>query len=200
MPPGEPPPRPDRRTYSDAMAATAADIAAGLRTRLPNLPTKKLHKLLYYCQGHHLASFGQALFPEAVSAFDMGPVVGSLWFRERESATPASTEPALTEAELNTIGYVVSRYGSLSGRDLEILTHHEDPWLRADESREPGGRVRIEREWMQEYFSSDAATDELPDPPDAVLDRWREVLDTDTGRDAAPDSVDELRRRLRRSA
>ncbi len=190
----------ERSAYADAMASSAADVAASLRTRLPNLPTKKLHKLLYYCQGHHLATFGRPLFPEAVTAFDMGPVVGSLWFREKESPAADLETAALSEAELNTIGYVVSRYGSLSGRDLEILTHHEDPWLRADENRDPGGRVRIEREWMQEYFSANDAADELPDPPPELLDRWRELLVADPGRDVAPDSVDELRRRLGRSA
>jgi uncharacterized phage-associated protein len=123
-------------TYSDAMAASAADIAVTLRSRLPNLPTKKLHKLLYYCQGHYLATFGRPLFPEAVSAFDMGPVMGSLWHREKEPGS-SSASMGLTEAELNTVGYVVNRYGALSGRDLEILTHHEDPWLRADLGREP---------------------------------------------------------------
>jgi uncharacterized phage-associated protein len=39
---------------------------------------KKLHKLLYYCQGHHLATFGLPLFDESISAWDMGPVVGTL--------------------------------------------------------------------------------------------------------------------------
>jgi hypothetical protein len=37
------------------MVVSAHDVAAALRARLPDLPTKKLHKLLYYCQGHHLA-------------------------------------------------------------------------------------------------------------------------------------------------
>jgi hypothetical protein len=129
----------------------------------------------------------------------MGPVVGSLWFRERESGEIVESAGP-TEAELNTVGYVISRYGALSGRDLEILTHHEDPWLRADELREPGGRARIEREWMREYFSADAATDDLPDPPDELVQRWREVIATDVVSDVRPDSVDDLRRRLGRSA
>ena len=29
------------------------------------------------------------------------------------------------------IGYVVSRYGALTGRDLEILSHGEPPWALA---------------------------------------------------------------------
>ena len=30
--------------------------------------TKKLHKLMYYCQGHHLATFGEPLFAGVVAA------------------------------------------------------------------------------------------------------------------------------------
>ena len=196
---GESPERSTNRIYSDGMAASATDIAAALRQRLPGLPTKKLHKLLYYCQGHHLATFDRPLFSEAVSAFDMGPVVGSLWYREKEPGENVTTT-TLSEAELNTIGYVISRYGALSGRELEILTHHEEPWMRANRDREPGERVRIEREWMRDYFASDAVGDELVDPPAQLLGRWREIVATDMGRAVRPDSVDALRQRLGRSA
>ena len=103
------------------------DVAAEMRSRLPGIGTKKLHKLLYYCQGHHLATFGQPLFTETISAWDMGPVVGSLWFQEKQDGIKeASSE--LAEAALNTLGYVVSRYGALTARDLEHLTHSEAPW------------------------------------------------------------------------
>jgi len=32
------------------MPVHAADVAAELRRHVPDLPTKKLHKLLYYCR------------------------------------------------------------------------------------------------------------------------------------------------------
>src|SRR2546421_7872466 len=106
------------------MALSAHDVAAVLRDRLPGLGTKKLHKLLYYCQGHHLAAFDEPLFEETISAWDMGPVVGTLWKAEKDDAAPPVRAP-LGEAELNTIGYVLSRYGALTGHDLENLTHSE---------------------------------------------------------------------------
>jgi hypothetical protein len=40
------------------MAVSAHDVAAEIRRRQPSVGTKKLHKLLYYCQGHYLAAFG----------------------------------------------------------------------------------------------------------------------------------------------
>ncbi len=51
----------------------------------------------------------------------MGPVVGSLWYQERESGVTGAAA-SLSEAELNTVGYVISRYGALTGADLEHLT------------------------------------------------------------------------------
>jgi uncharacterized phage-associated protein len=54
------------------MPVSAHDVAAVLRARQPGMPAKKLHKLLYYCQGHHLAVFDEPLFAETVSAYDMG--------------------------------------------------------------------------------------------------------------------------------
>jgi uncharacterized phage-associated protein len=68
----------------------ARAVASVLRERLPGVGTKKLHKLLYYCQGHHLATFGKPLFGESISAWDMGPVVGSLWKQEKEGRFPGS--------------------------------------------------------------------------------------------------------------
>ncbi|WP_425453428.1 Panacea domain-containing protein [Thermomonospora umbrina] len=48
----------------------------------------KLHKLLYFCQGHHVADLGEPLFGESISAWDHGPVVGTLWHQEKHGDTP----------------------------------------------------------------------------------------------------------------
>jgi hypothetical protein len=60
---------------------------------------------------------------------------------------------------------VVSRYGALNGRDLEILTHGEDPWRFANLSREPGQSVRIRLEWIRDYFRFTAVVDDEVDFP-----------------------------------
>jgi uncharacterized phage-associated protein len=184
------------------MTVTAPDVAAVLRERLPGLPTKKLHKLLYYCQGHHLATFGSPLFSESIAAWDMGPVVGQLWHAEKEEGVSAG-RGHLGEAELNTIGYVVSRYGALTGSDLENLTHSEEPWQRADSSRRPRGSVRIRQEWLTDYFRTRGAADtEDEDAPldSAAVTDW---LSGALGRRAdqlRADSPEELRARLPRGA
>jgi uncharacterized phage-associated protein len=159
------------------MAVPGRDIAAALRERLPGLGRVKLHKLLYYCQGHHLATFGEPLFSDTISAWDMGPVVGTLWREEKDGTPPEEAElrgAQLGEAELNTIGYVVSRYGTLTGKDLENLTHSETPWQTANRIRQPGGRVTIRREWIRDYFLTDgnpaAGEEEIPLDSEAVTE------------------------------
>ena len=114
------------------MTVSAHDIARELRARHPGLPKVKLHKLLYYCQGHHLATFGRPLFTKTISAWDTGPDISAVWKQEDTDKVP-ETRSELTEAHLNTIGYVLSRYGALSGRDL---VHGEEVMPEPAEIRE----------------------------------------------------------------
>ena len=185
-----------RGGYAVDMSASAHDVAAALRERLPGLPAKKLHKLLYYCQGHHLAATGEPLFRETISAWDMGPVVGTLWREEHDGVTAPPAQ--LGEGQLNTVGYVASRYGGLTGRDLENLTHSESPWRRADEGRRPGESARIERAWMQEHFLAAAAPDEDEVPLDsAEVMAWLRDAPARRNDESQPDSRAELAARLR---
>jgi uncharacterized phage-associated protein len=179
------------------MVVSARDVAAVIRERLPGVGVKKVHKLLYYCQGHHLATFGEPLFAETVSAWDMGPVIGELWFEEKQASGHAVIA-GLGEAELNTIGYVLSRYGGLTGRDLETLSHAEEPWRRADAVRRPSGSARIEREWLREFFAGAPADDD-----DVVLDAqtvssWLAAAGERRGAPTRVDDLEGLRSRLRR--
>ena len=182
---------------------SAHDIAAVLRERLPGLTVKKLHKLLYYCQGHHLATFGRPLFGEQVSAWDMGPVVGELWHAEKRSQ-PVPEPVAPDQAELNTIGYVLSRYGGLTGADLELLTHGEAPWQRADAQRPPGGSVRIEWDWLRDFFrtvgAADTAGQSTSAEPGAVASGWLAGAPARRREPVRADSPEEIRRRLGRVA
>jgi uncharacterized phage-associated protein len=180
------------------MTVSASDVAAVLRSRLPGLPVKKLHKLLYYCQGHHLAAFDEPLFAEGIAAWDMGPVVGTLWHREKHGEPPPPPTE-LTEAELNTVGYVLSRYGALTGQDLENLTHSEPPWQTADSRRPAGQSVRIEQDWMRVYFRTGGAPG--ADQDDAPLDAaqiadWLSGAELRRTDPARPDDPEELRSRL----
>jgi uncharacterized phage-associated protein len=161
------------RTLTDMATYSAHDIAAEIRKRLPGVPVKKLHKLLYYCQGWHGATFNHPLFSESISAWDMGPVVGELWYAEKQSG-PQTAPADLAEDALNTVGFVLSRYGDLSGSDLERLTHSEAPWLSADEQRAPKGSQRIEFESLETFFSAptEEEKDQMPVLDPGVVAKW----------------------------
>ncbi|WP_228553756.1 Panacea domain-containing protein [Catenulispora pinisilvae] len=150
-------PDPTNESYAADVTASARDVAAVLRERVPGLDVLRLHKFLYYCQGHHLAAFGKPLFSENIFAWNNGPVVSQFRGEERYDSERPDPKPITGEAELNTIGYVLSRYGSLSGNDLINLTHNETPWRTADTFRQPNDSVQIKPEWMREYFSTEGA-------------------------------------------
>lgn len=157
--------------YPRPVPGSAHTIAAELHARRPGLDKLALHKLLYFCQGHHLATFDQPLFDETILAWDNGPVVGEVWYaQDRGIEPPASSE--LGEAQLNTIGYVLSRYGGLSGQDLMHLTHSEDPWRWADANRKPGTSKRIEQSWIRQYFLADRGEQDDTVLDTAQVEQW----------------------------
>ena len=171
------------------MTVTARDVAAQLRARIPGIGNVKLQKLLYYCQGHHLAATGEPIFPETVSAWDMGPVVGQFWKEEHGGEHPLGPIAIVSEAALNTIGYVVSRYGLLTGTDLAHLTHSETPWIEADQGRPQGESAKIPMASMQHYFQDEDHDDEVAETWQA---NWASASEQ-VRADARPDSAVNLR-------
>lgn len=118
------------------MPVSAHDVADELRQRLRDVGVVKLHKLLYYVQGWHIAHTGKPMFTEAIKAWANGPVIADLWADEKHGRgrpAPRQLGPSL----LATIEYVVERYGEFSGEDLIRLTHAEDPWRDISESDDP---------------------------------------------------------------
>lgn len=184
-----------------AMATHSAQaIAAEVRRRLPGVPSKKLHKLLYYAQGHHAATFNEPLFSEPISAWDIGPVVAHLWWLEDQCGAALSVPTdGLDEAELNSIGYVISRYGKLSSSELDRLTHTEAPWIDADLERQRSGEQseRITVEALAQYFRDQAADDETSVSVDqSALAMWLKSSHTRERADAA-DTPEGILARLR---
>lgn len=114
------------------MAVSAHDVARALRASLPRAGLVKVHKLLYYAQGWHLAMMGEPMFREEVEAWVNGPVVAALWTAEKRGAPPPPPR-ALSDGHRAALDYVIERYGRLTGTALIRLTHNEDPWRRVSE-------------------------------------------------------------------
>ena len=108
--------------------APVADVAAELRRRLIGIGDVKLHKLLFFVQGSHLAWEGTPAFAEQIEAWDMGPVVAELWRAEKRSRKRPSRSKPLSSSVSNVITNVVARFGHLSGQQLVDLTHRTGAW------------------------------------------------------------------------
>jgi uncharacterized phage-associated protein len=179
------------------MTASAHDIAAEIRRRLPDVGVKKLHKLLYLAQGHHLAVFGQPLFSESVRAWEMGPAVKSLW-QDEDRGEPAPEPHQLGEGELNTIGYTLSRYGKLSGSDLERLSHAQPPWQVGWASRNSGGSDKIPNEIISGFFRAEIDKEDAERcVPRSVIEQWlASVEHPDPSDPGVPTRIEDLYAKL----
>lgn len=147
---------------------SAHDVARELRRRLRGAGDVKIHKLLYYCQGWHAAWTGQPLFTERIEAWVNGPVVAELW-RDEKHDRPRPSPQKISEKGLETIDFVVGRYGQFTGKTLIRATHLEDPWRDASEiedswaTRDPEITVDALRAWFSsndEYVELTKAADD----------------------------------------
>lgn len=115
----------------------------------------KLQKLVYYCQGFHLAMFDQLLFPEKIEAWLHGPVVPELYHYFKESKdsivpTPSHLENnGLTEPQIELLDDVLETYGQFSAWRLRNMTHEEAPWKNAYKQ---GCNNEISIDDMKAYF------------------------------------------------
>ncbi|KAF0821511.1 type II toxin-antitoxin system antitoxin SocA domain-containing protein [Cytobacillus firmus] len=101
----------------------------------------KLQKLLYYCQGWHMAfNQGEPLFNEELEAWEHGPVNRDIYIKyknHRYLTIPIEPfinktrkgKPIFKQKQLDILNTVWETYGQFDGKYLEELTHQEDPWL-----------------------------------------------------------------------
>lgn len=137
---------------ADSVPCTADSVLAAIDARRPGLKLAKRHLLLYFAQGHHLAHFGTPLFNDPIVAMSGGNVaVGAAGIRD---------EQPTGEGQLNTIGYVVERYGALSPEDLRTLVRASTPWKTRNAFY---GHGQIDLDDLRDWFRRD---DETNDPDD----------------------------------
>ena len=138
-----------------AREPSAAAVAGEVRRRKPGIGKVKLHKLLYYVQGYHLAWEGRPAFTEDIEAWGMGPVVAGLWRDEKYRDCSAAGEP-LPETVRNTVTNVLSRYGHMTGKELIEATHAEDPWRRATGNGRNISNQVISHQSLIRFFSRES--------------------------------------------
>lgn len=99
---------------------------------------KKLQKLCYYAYAWYLAQTDERLFDEHFEAWVHGPVCSRLYSEYRYNmglvgdwAIIPKYEEAVDADALAIAKWVYDAYGSFSGTDLEMMTHKEEPWIKA---------------------------------------------------------------------
>ena len=94
----------------------------------------KLQKLLYYCQGFHLAIIGDDLFEEEIVNWMHGPVVVEVYDKFKGNGANAIdpvhdfNESEIPQESKELIDEVYSIYGQFSASALRNMTHNEPPW------------------------------------------------------------------------
>ena len=136
---------------------------------IDDMTQMKLHKLLYYVQGHYLAMYGKKAFSEPVKAYNHGPVVSSFYGVLKNhverlkpvtcavlcTALGLSGTANLDSDLLNVTDKVFDELGTKTALELRSMTHKESPWLAHQTASSPDradGREITEVELM-EYFS-----------------------------------------------
>ena len=131
----------------------------------------KLQKLVYYCEGWHLAYFEQPLIHENFEAWIHGPAVRSIWdyykpkgnmyteFRLKDEFIEkirAFFDRVLNPQQIELIHNVIKEYGDKSAYHLETLSHSEEPWREARNGYTQSERSEalISKETMKHYYQS----------------------------------------------
>jgi uncharacterized phage-associated protein len=137
------------------------------------LTNKKLQKLLYYIEAWSLVHIN-SIIDEEFEAWVHGPVIPSVYqeykkfsyssiFIEYEDGLDSSkfikafeSENQKYESHFSLIEAVLNKYGSLSSRDLELLSHSEKPWIITRKNFSPIDNCSeiIDKTLIREFYSS----------------------------------------------
>lgn len=140
--------------------ADVFDVAEYILSKVGNVSTWKLQKLVYYSQAWHLVwSGGVSLFSEKIYAWANGPVCEKLYQRHKGFYLVASiggNTDRLTPSEIESIDAVLDFYGERDGQYLSDLTHMEAPWQKARKGLSPRerGNKPISLDSMAEYYGA----------------------------------------------
>ena len=110
--------------------ASAFQVAKFIRSRLPGTNAFKLQKLLYYAQAWSLVWRDRTMFTEAVQARTHGPVVPEVWADISHNAGHGIANASeLNADDAGVVDHMLTMYGHLTGDELIVLTHAEQPWI-----------------------------------------------------------------------
>jgi len=114
----------------------------------------KLQKLLYYCQGFHLALNRSPLFTAIIEHWDHGPVVPESYHEYKHygktpiPAVPCFDANCINDESRSVIDEVLKVYGQFAPWKLRDMTHNEPPWANTTD------REEITHEMLLKFFKT----------------------------------------------
>lgn len=147
-----------------------------------------LQKLVYFCQGWHLALMDEALFQEETYAYQYGPVVKELRKRFRFFGAEPLTTAAITDAgrilshnSRRVIDDVWDKYAKIPTNLLVKMTHEPgSPWSRVWEGADEEDRenLLIQQSLIRDWFKAKLADKLKPRPtkPRDLKSEFEKVL------------------------
>lgn len=120
----------------------------------------KLQKLLYYTEAWWLANKGAPLFKEDMQAWTHGPVLPSVWHEYKDfgwqSLDPIDGFDFKHKELEGYLNLVYEKYGKYNAKQLEELTHREDPWkkTRGILPVEAKCTVPIDKELIRTFYAA----------------------------------------------
>lgn len=126
---------------------------------IDSMTNKKLQKLCYYAKAWYLAFYDENLIDEDFEAWVHGAVQPDLYHKYKEYGFRKIPKyegdlSDIPEDFLDFAGDVYEAYGHLTGNELEVVNHQEDPWIKARKNLKPweiGNKVISESD-MKEYY------------------------------------------------
>lgn len=130
----------------------------------------KLQKLLYYCEGYHLAYFKKPLLKVDFEAWVHGPVCREVYDQfkgesvlynditfEKGYDTEEALKEVITSDQFTVIEDVLVELSTWTGLELENSTHKELPWIEARMGYAPSEscNVNISKKTMLRFYQDE---------------------------------------------
>lgn len=118
----------------------------------------KVQKLIYYAQAWSLALRGEELFTEDMQAWAHGPVAPTVYQEFKDfvwnSLPPPDESPEISDEVDEHLQSILHAYGTIGAKQLERMTHNEEPWIRARGDLPPEARSSsiISKDHMAEFY------------------------------------------------
>ncbi|WP_431102680.1 Panacea domain-containing protein [Roseateles noduli] len=133
------------------------------------ITTAKLHKLLYYVQGWHLAHFQEPAFEDRIEAWMHGPTCPAIeqlydghWHVPIVKRTPPPED--LGERLQKLVEEILEIYGEDTGYALHQRTRNEPPWNEARKGlsrHDDSCTAVISHASMQRFFAAEGTRQEV---------------------------------------